>query len=147
MSLYVGRFPKKERTIVICPEDEVRIYSICLTDGSYSLPRLLTRNLLLYYFCLFISSLSKIASLMPPAFYFRKADAKVRQFSEPQNIFEEKNLLNIHFSDFPAPNQVHLLIYIIGHGQDGTSPPHPKDLTHGSRRIVRTFYRKERKPS
>ena len=60
MSLYIGLNPRRERTGVICPEDEVRIYSICLTDGSYSLPRLLTRNLLLYYFCLFISSLSKI---------------------------------------------------------------------------------------
>ena len=120
-------------------------FTVFITDGSYSLPRLLTCNLLLYYFCLFISSLSKIASLMPPAFYFRKADAKVRQFSEPQNIFEEKNRLNIHFSDFPAPNQVHLLIYIIGHGQDGASSPHPKPLMHGSRRNVRTFYRIARK--
>ena len=147
MSLYIGLNPRKERTVVICPEDEVRIYSIYLTDGSYSLPRLPTCNLLLYYFCLFISSLSKIASLMPPAFYFRKADAKVRQFSEPQNIFEEKNRLNIHFSDFPAPNQVHLLIYIIGHGLAGHLPHILSPLRTGIKRNVRTFYRKERKPS
>ena len=147
MSLYVGHLPRRERTVVICPEDEVRIYSICLTDGSYSLPRLPTCNLLLYYFCLFISSLSKIASLMPAGVLFPESGCKGTTIFRTAKYFRGKKSTKYSFSAFLVLNQVHLLIYIIGHGTGGASSTHPKPLMHGSRRNVRTFYRKERKPS
>jgi hypothetical protein len=122
-------------------------FTVFITDGSYSLPRLLTCNLLLYYFCLFISSLSKIASLMPPGVLFPESGCKGTTIFRTAKYFRGKKSTKYSFSAFLVLNQVHLLIYIIGYGQAGASPPHPKDLTHGSRRIVRTFYRKAREAS